>query len=137
MRFDPTWPALLMPYGEWIERDRDGKVCRNQFSETCVCQDIKLKGAYIGVYCHWDGDTATTGRILKKEFITYKQALNLVLGGDISSISTRELKHYANCKDWKWEDVKPVQGTIENIRKKKYGYYEHIFEDGKWRSKKC
>lgn len=136
-KFDPTYPSLLIPYGEWIERDRDGKVWRDQFSETSVCQDIKLKGEYIAVYCHWDGDTKTTGRILKKDFKCYRQALNLVLGGDISSLSTKQLRHYANRKDSEWGDIEPIQGTLDEVRNGKYGYYEHIFEDGKWKSKCC
>lgn len=136
-RFDCTWPVNPIPYGEWIDRDKEGYIYRNEVNKTCVCEDIKLGGEYIGVYCHWDGNTQTTGKILKKQFNTYEKALNLVIGGDISGLSCGVLKHYANRKGQPWTVIQPKQGTLEDVRGNIYGCYEHIFENGKWHSKKC
>lgn len=132
---------LPIPYGEWINRDPNGKICRNEVAETPIYENVTLNGEYIGVYCHWDGDTNSTGRILKNNFNTYEQVLNLVLGGAISGIASGQLHHYANRQDEThgetWEDIEPIQGTLDHIRENIYGQYEHIFENGKWKSKRC
>ena len=96
-KFDPS--KLPIPYGEWIDRDLDGKIYRNEIAETPIYENVKLEGEYIGVYCHWDGDTNSTGRILKNNFKTYEQALNLVIGGAISGMASKQLHHYANRKE--------------------------------------
>ena len=128
---------LPIPYGEWINRDLSGKAYNNEIAETPIYENVTLDGEYIGVYCHWDGDTNTTGRILKNNFKTYEQALNLVIGGAISGMASKQLHHYANRKEMEWEDIHPIQGTLDHVRKNIYGQYEHIFENGKWKSKCC
>lgn len=137
MKFNPRWPNTELPYGEWIERDEEGNICRNELREKSLCENVKLKSEYIGVYCHWDGDTNSTGRVLKRHFSTYRQALNLVLGGDLSGLCTGALINYANREGMEWKDIQPIQGDLDTIRKNIYGQYEHIFENDKWKSRQC
>jgi hypothetical protein len=82
----------------------------------------------------------TSYRALRKHFKDYDAILNLLLGGFISIISNGYVKHYANRQSMKWEDsreyegCKPIQGSLDELRKSIYGQFEYIFEDGKWKS---
>lgn len=126
---------LPLPYGDWVFKDADGTIWRDESCEL-KCKRVKLVGDYIGVYCHWDGHTDSTGRVLKRHFKTYDAVLNLLLGGFISGMASGKVTNYANRKIEKWDDIKPIQGSLEDVKQSIYGQYEHIFEDGKWHCKK-
>lgn len=125
---------LPLPYEDWACRDKDGSVWRDE-SCPCKCKRVKLVGDYIGIYCHWDGDKSSTGATLKRHFKTYDEVLNLLVGGFASGISCGHVKHYANRNISDWEEIKPIQGSLDDIRNNIYGQYEYIFEDGKWHCK--
>jgi hypothetical protein len=136
-KFDSS--KLPLPYAEWIDKDENGKVYNDESCEN-KCKKVKLQGEYIAVYCHWNGYPSDTGRALRKHFKDYDAILNLLLGGFISIISNGYVKHYANRQSMKWENsreyegCKPIQGSLDELRKSIYGQFEYIFEDGKWKS---
>jgi hypothetical protein len=52
---------------------------------------IQLKdSSVVSVYCHWDGYPAHNGKILTEEYTTREDVENLINGGSISSLKTRE-----------------------------------------------
>ena len=96
---------------------------------------ITLKGDYIAIYCHWDG--ADVGDVLKKCYKDYETALNLLVGGYCSGIYFNEVARYGNRLREKWIRIKPIQGSLDEVRDYIYGKYEYVFKNNKWVSKKC
>jgi len=131
IKFDST--KLPIPLKEWIETDEDGKVCFDQRGKD-LCRAVTLKGEYIGIYCHWDGDDV--GETLKKHFNDYETALNLLVGGFCSGIASGHVTHYANRKTDKWCNIKPIQGSFNKVYETIYGQYNYLFEDGVWKMSK-
>ena len=80
------------------------------------------------IYHHWDGYINGVGKTLYNEYKSYKQALNLVLGGDCSTINGTYTP-YANRRGEDWEGIKP-RGVNENHRQEEE--YDYMFKDGKW-----
>ena len=83
-------------------------------------KEITLSHEYIGIYCHWDGDLDGVGAVLKEYFTDYDAVLNLIAGGDCSSIWYDGVKHYANRKGEEWKYIAPKQhelwyGVSDNI----------------------
>ena len=131
--FDPT--KLPTELKEWVERDaKSGRIWLDQRGKE-KSKPITIKGEYIGIYCHWDGDYV--GEVLKKYFKNYETALNLIAGGFCSAIYHAHVTHYANRKGVKWNNIKPIQGSLDDIRDRIYGIYEYVFKNGQWSSKKC
>jgi len=65
---------------------------------------IKHKdNTYSGVYCHWDGYVEHNGKILKEDYQDRAKVVELIDGGDISSLKTNQT----------W-DSKPVYEVDEN-----------------------
>jgi hypothetical protein len=51
---------------------------------------IKHKdNTYSGVYCHWDGYPEWNGKILKEDYQARSKVVDLIDGGDISSLKTK------------------------------------------------
>jgi hypothetical protein len=51
---------------------------------------IKHKdNTYSGVYCHWDGYVENNGKILKEDYQDRVKVVELIDGGDISSLKTQ------------------------------------------------
>ena len=134
IKFDPT--KLPIPLKEWIETDENGKVWLNQQGKD-LCRVVTLKGNYIGIYCHWDGCLDSVGETLKEHFNDYETALNLLVGGFCSGIAGGHVAHYANRIGDKWAEIKPIQGSIDKLRKNIYGQYEYVFDNNKWKGIKC
>lgn len=103
--------------------------------------EITLKYPYLSVYCHWDGYLEGVGAELKEHYNTYEKALNLVLGGSISSISDGYVKHYTTRKGEDWDYLKPIPfKTLAQIKKSgDYSWceYFYVFEDGEWKYSYC
>ena len=129
MKFDPT--KLPFPLKEWVERDENGETWLDQRGKD-VCEEITLKGEYIGIYCHWDGFEDSVGETLKKYFSDYETALNLLVGGDCSEISSYHVIHYANRNDKAWANIKPIQGSFDEVYDTIYGIYNYLFKDDMW-----
>lgn len=134
IKFDPT--KLPLPFYDWIERGDNGKVWLNK-KDVEKSKAVTLKGEYIGIYCHWDGNLDSTGDVLRESFNDYETALNLIVGGWCSGIACGRVSHYANRKGDEWADIKPIQGSIDTMRSQIYGQYEYIFENGSWKGVKC
>ena len=100
-----------------------------------VCAKVELNSYYIGIYCHWDGYPSYVGKVLKKAFNSYDKALNLILGGDASSIDCDYIKHYSNrgSEEWKW--LKPKQDNTQNgVIRRIDCEYAYLFDEerGGW-----
>ena len=80
------------------------------------------------IYHHWDGYPTGVGETLVKHYNTYEKALNLVLGGDCSTINDRYIPYaLRDCEDW--ESVKPTPiREDEGIDEE----YDYMFKDGQW-----
>ena len=65
---------------------------------------IKHKdNTYSGVYCHWDGSPDWNGKILKEDYQARSKVVDLIDGGDMSSLKTKQT----------W-DSQPVYEVDEN-----------------------
>ena len=100
------------------------------------CENVKIEKPYIGVYCHWNGYPSGVGAALKVFADTYERALNLVLGGSISSISDDSFTHYANRNGEEWRYICPIQGdTAIDVNAKVNENYAYLFDEdnGGWK----
>ena len=91
-------------------------------------EDVTLDKDYIQIYHHWDGYPDGVGRTLVNEFNDYEKALNLMLGGDASSINDEVVIQYCSWRNEPWEDVKPTLLDEPKLNEE----YLYKFEDGKW-----
>ena len=57
-------------------------------------EPVKITKKYLGIYCHHDGYPDGVGSELVNRYNNFNSALNLILGGDCSSI-VRNLVRYA------------------------------------------
>lgn len=80
------------------------------------------------IYHHWDGYPEGVGDTLVNIYDTYEKALNLVLGGDCSTINgTYNPYALRKCEDWK--DIKPLAiSEKEGVDEE----YDYMFKDGEW-----
>lgn len=101
--------------------------------------NVTLHGQYIAVYCHWDGYLEGVGAELKEHYNTYEKALNLVLGGSISSINNGNVKYYTMRKGEDWENDEPV--IFNDIKTAKDIFsaceYFYVFDNGEWKYSYC
>lgn len=100
------------------------------------CEDVKIEKPYIGVYCHWDGYPSGVGASLKSFADTYERALNMVLGGSISSVDNDSFTHYANRDGEIWSYITPIQGdTAIDVNAKIDENYAYLFDEdnGGWK----
>lgn len=101
-----------------------------------LCEDVKIEKPYMGVYCHWDGYPSVVGASLKVFADTYERALNLVLGGSISSINEDDFTHYANRDCETWSHIEPIQGdTAIDVNAEVNEDYAYLFDEdnGGWK----
>lgn len=134
IKFDVN--KLPTPLGDWAMRDHEGVIYRDDTTND-FSKKVTLKGEYIAIYCHWDGYPSDVGKTLRKYYNDYETALNMIAGGWCSAISCEHIIRYANRKNESWKIIKPLQGSLDTLRKSIYGQYEYTFEDGKWKTKKC
>lgn len=89
---------------------------------------------YMGIYVHWDGYPDWMLRTLSGHWNTYKDALNIVLSGDCSSIDENSIRRYADRSGEEWKYLKPKQAdTIKGVVSHIDCEYAYLFEDGEWR----
>ena len=94
---------------------------------------IKHKdNTYSGVYCHWDGSPDHNGKILKEDYQARSKVVDLIDGGDISSLKTRSTwdSEYMCSEDG--SIVKDEHGFMmyKNDREPQpLYYYERVDED--------
>ena len=80
------------------------------------------------IYHHWDGYIEGVGKTLVEKYNSYEDALNLVLGGDCSSINGTYTP-YANRKGEEWECIKPRPVSESHKMEEEYDY---MYKDDKW-----
>lgn len=118
--------------------DEKSKALANDWGGNGIdlCEDVKIEKPYMGVYCHWDGYPSGVGAALKVFADTYERALNLVLGGSISSISDDSFTHYANRNGEEWRYICPIQGdTAIDVNAEVDEDYAYLFDEdnGGWK----
>lgn len=115
VKFDKK--KLPIPLKNWKEKWSDESVKEKS-------KEVTLSHEYIGIYCHWNGDLDGVGAVLKEHFTNYDAVLNLIAGGDCSSIWYDGVKHYANRKGEEWKYIAPKQHELW------YGVSDNIGHDG-------
>ena len=69
-------------------------------------EPVKITKKYLGIYCHHDGYLDGVGSELVNRYNNFNSALNLILGGDCSSI-VRNLVRYATRESEQWKYINP------------------------------
>ena len=104
---------LPVALGNWEFKDPiSGKIWRNECGKN-LCKPVVINEQYIAVYCHWDGRPSGVGAVLKEKFNEYHSSLNLVIGGSVSVLDEKYVRHYANREGETWGYIKPVQGKTQ------------------------
>lgn len=100
-------------------------------SDTDKAQEIKINKKYLGIYCHWDGYPNGVGASLVELCSDFEKSLNLILGGDCSSITETSIRRYATRKNESWLSVCPRQfDKIQTVTDD--AEYLYIFKDNRW-----
>lgn len=81
------------------------------------------------IYHHFDGFVNGVGETLYREYNSYQEALNLVLGGDVSTI-IGSYTPYAIREGKDWESICPV--AVDESYSSNNEEYEYMFKNGKW-----
>lgn len=109
-----------------------------QFPEEDIDKfpEVLLNKRYIGIYDHWDGYPPDIGDTLLECFNTYKDALNLMLFGDESTI-VDFLRPHALCSTiYKDEDVVSptlVDDIPTDLFHSRESDFVYLFKNGIWR----
>jgi len=81
---------------------------------------IKHKdNTYSGVYCHWDGGPDHNGKILTKDYQARSKVVDLIDGGDMSSLKTNTT----------WESTFKEDAYTNTREEQPLYYYERGDED--------
>jgi hypothetical protein len=100
--------------------------CDNEFLN--MVEEVTLEKPVLEIYHHWDGYPDGVGKTLIKKYNDYNTILNLLLGGDASSINGDNVCQYCAWRGEDWKSVKPKQFD-EPVLNEEYLYK---FEDGVW-----
>lgn len=103
-----------------------GVTCDNEFLN--MVEEVTLEKPVLEIYHHWDGYPEGLGKTLLKQYNDYNTILNLLLGGDASSINGDNVCQYCAWRGEDWESVKPAQLDKPVLNEE----YLYKFEDGVW-----
>jgi hypothetical protein len=103
-----------------------GVSCYNEFLDKV--EEVTLEKPVLEIYHHWDGYPDGVGKTLLKQYNDYNTILNLLLGGDASSINGDSVCQYCAWVGEDWESVKPEQLDNPVLNEK----YLYKFENGVW-----
>lgn len=94
------------------------------------CFEVELSKKYAEIYQHWDSYPDGLGAELVKYWDTYDKVLNLILGGDASSVGQEVTGYVAmEDRDEKYKDLLPnFKDECPSVSEE----YQYLFEDGKW-----
>ena len=101
-------------------------------------EPVKITKKYLGIYCHHDGYPNGVGSELVNRYDNFNSALNLILGGDCSSIFQSYVRYATReTEDWKWiqpkqsDTIKIVSGDSEYLYlyKPQYNQWYLIMSD--------
>ena len=102
------------------------------YNDDCIenLREVTLNKPYISIYHHFDGYPEGLGLTLYEEFNDYDKALNILLGGDASSINGDTIIQYCPAyQDENWDRTKPDLTDEIPAADQDYQYY---FDDEKW-----
>jgi hypothetical protein len=124
---------LPVPLDRWQNKGIDGKVWRDETVKD-KCKPVEISDNYIAISCHWDGYPEGVGAALKEHFKDYESVMNLIVGGSCSVIGDK-VRHYANRKGDKWEDIVPKQFKTQKDVLEHYTWceceYAYLFDEKK------
>ena len=102
------------------------------YKDECIenLREVTLNKPYISIYHHFDGYPEGLGLTLYEEFNDYDKALNILLGGDASSINGDTIIQYCpSYQDENWDRTKPDLTDEIPAADQDYQYY---FDGEKW-----
>lgn len=102
------------------------------YKDECIenLREVTLNKPYISIYHHFDGYPEGLGLTLYEEFNDYDKALNILLGGDASSINGDTIIQYCPAyQDENWDRTKPDLTDEIPAADQDYQYY---FDGEKW-----
>ena len=100
--------------------------CDNEFLN--MVEEVTLEKPVLEIYHHWDGHPESVGKTLLEQYNDYNTILNLLLGGDASSINVNNVRQYCAWRGEDWKSVKPRQLDKPSFNEK----YLYKFENGVW-----
>ena len=100
--------------------------CDNEFLK--MVEEVTLEKPILEIYHHWDGYPEGLGKTLLEQYNDYNIILNLLLGGDASSINGDNVCQYCAWRGEDWKSVKPKQLDKPALNEE----YLYKFEDGVW-----
>lgn len=92
---------------------------------------IFVSSPYLMIYCHWDGYPEGVGAALAEHFKTHEDTLNLILGGDISSLYGNKVQHYLIFRGDE-SDIKYSAPRQYNEEPEVEQEWLYLFKDGQW-----
>ena len=102
------------------------------YNDDCIenLREVTLNKPYISIYHHFDGYPDGLGVTLFSKFNDYDKALNILLGGDASSINGDTIIQYCSAyRDEDWDRTKPDLTDEIPAANQDYQYY---FDGEKW-----
>lgn len=103
------------------------KISSYDKEELNKIKEINTDKNVLEIYHHWDGYPDGVGNTLIEYFNDYDKALNLILGGDCSTINPPTYEPYwINGEEW--ECIKPREFDEPKLLRK----YLYKFDEGKW-----
>lgn len=102
------------------------------YNDDCIenLREVTLNKPYISIYHHFDGYPDGLGVTLFTKFNDYDKTLNILLGGDASSINGDTIIQYCpSYRDEDWDRTKPDLTDDIPAANQDYQYY---FDSEKW-----
>ncbi len=93
-----------------------------------LVEEVTLEKPVLEIYHHWDGYPENLGKTLLEQYNDYDTILNLLLGGDASTINNNNVCQYCAWRGEDWEYVKPKQLDKPAFNEE----YLYKFENGVW-----
>ena len=109
---------------KYIRDDSDRVPNKKEF--TSKIEPVKLVN-FIEIYHHWDGYPDSLGAELLKRFNSYESALNLMLGGDVSTIIDGSVPYISVGRPWN-ENKPTILDEVPDCNMN----YQYLFKNGKW-----
>ena len=98
----------------------------NEFLD--LVEEVTLEKPVLEIYHHWDGYPENLGKTLLEQYNDYDTILNLLLGGDASTINNNNVCQYCAWRGEDWEYVKPKQLDKPAFNEEQL----YKFENGVW-----
>ena len=94
-------------------------------------------GTITSIYCHSDGYVEFVGNKLYKNYTTKEQVMELIRGGNISTLGENYSKCSVYMRDWKgetWDINAPYISKDMDSYIKDFKFYSwfYFFDNGKW-----